>query len=74
MINNNPKKIGILISEAKVFRKWADRQPNPKRVRNWALFIGYLKQKGYGQNEREICVRMNITPQDIQKVVKGYIL
>jgi hypothetical protein len=61
-------------AEAKIYRQWADRQQSPKWNRNWAHFIDYLKSRGYGGNENEICMRLNIKSSDIQRAVKKYIL
>jgi predicted nucleic acid-binding Zn-ribbon protein len=63
-----------LIIEARAYRQWADQQPNPKMYRNWAHFINYLKGRGYGNNEKEICQRMTVTQKNISDVVKKYIL
>lgn len=62
-----------LIIEARAYRQWADSQSNPKIYRNWAHFINYLKGRGYGRNENEICQRMSVTPKNISDVVKKYI-
>jgi len=62
-----------LILEAKAYRQIADRYPNPKMYRNWARFIEYLKGRGYGRNENEICRRMMVTEKNISDVVKKYI-
>ncbi|MBS3076464.1 hypothetical protein J4481_01845 [Candidatus Pacearchaeota archaeon] len=67
-------RIDILIKEAKAFRKWADKQPKPKMVRNWAYFIAHLKNRKYGSDEKDIMNKLNVTQQDIVKVVKKYIL
>lgn len=79
-INNSPKDnekvingFPRLVVEAKAYRRQADRQQNPKILKNWAHFINYLKIRGYGNNEWEICQRMNITSKDIQNVVRKYI-
>jgi len=69
-----PSGIPILIKEAKKYRKWADKQQNPKMLRNWAHFINYLKRKGYGNSEKDISQRINVRPSDIQKIVKRHIL
>ena len=68
-INGMPR----LIAEAKAFRYNADKQQNPGMYRNWAHFINYLKSRGYGRNEKEICQRMNVTQKDISRAVKKYI-
>jgi len=72
--NQQPNGIPRLIAEARAYRNWADRQSNPAMLRNWAHFIKYLKGRGYGNSEKDICQRINITPKDIQKAVKKYIL
>lgn len=63
-----------LTIEAQAYRQEADRQQNPAMYRNWAHFIGYLKRRGYGKNEREILKRLNLRKKDMRKVVKKYIL
>jgi len=68
-----PNQINRIITEAKTYRSWADQQSNPKFHRNWARFIGYLKQRGYGTSEKDICARMGISVQDLINVVNKYI-
>ncbi len=63
-----------LVAEAKAYRQFADKQTAPKMLRNWAHFIGYLKQRGYGNNENEIAQRMSVTLKDIQRATKKYII
>ena len=43
-----------LKAEAKAFRNWADKQSNPMLYRNWAQFMGYMKNRGYGKNEKGV--------------------
>ena len=66
-------RIDILISEAKAYRHWADKTDNPKFYRSWAGYLGYLKNRGYGSGEKEICRRLNVTSRDILNVVKRHI-
>ena len=72
---SQPKPSGYptLKSEAKTFRNWADRQSNPQMFRNWAQFISYMKNRGYGKNEKEIMNNLNVTQREISDVVKSYI-
>jgi hypothetical protein len=75
--SNQPQQINgmqRLIIEAKEYRKEADRQPNPKMYRNWTHFINYLKRRGYGSDEKEICQRIMVSQSDISSVVKKYII
>ena len=71
--NNSSSRIDILISEAKAYRHWADKTDNPKFYRSWAGYLGYLKNRGYGSGEKEICRRLNVTSRDILNVVKRHI-
>lgn len=67
--------IPILIGAAQKWRQISDAQPNPKKFRTWAYFIHYLtKEKKYGSSEKEICWKFGVSIQEIQKVVKDYIL
>ena len=70
IVNGMPR----LVLEARAYRQQADRQQNPGMYRNWAHFIKYLKQRRYGNNEKEICQRMNVSQSDISRVVRKYIL
>lgn len=64
----------VLIYEAKQYKAWADSQSNPGFLKNWAKFIGYLKQKGYGSSEADICQRLYVQPGILRRIVKRYIL
>jgi hypothetical protein len=70
IINGMPR----LILEAKAYRQIADKQVAPKMYKTLENFINYLKQRGYGRNEIEICQRMNIRQKDIQKVFRKDVL
>ncbi len=70
---NRKRGLKRLKVEAKAYRRIADRQDNPKFYRSWTHFIGYLKGRGYGNNESEILQRLGIEKKDMTKAVKKYI-
>lgn len=72
-------KINDLIKEAKYFKKVAIRlarrkRKSPKFYLSWAHFVGYLKRKRYGKNEKEILQYFNATSSDMKRIVRRYIL
>ncbi len=64
--------IANLTNAAKYFKNWALKQPNPKFVGSWAMFINYLKQNRYGRNEKEICQKLHISKRDFVKIFNRY--
>lgn len=66
---SRPSGYPTLKAEARAFRNSA----SPIQ-RSWAGFIGYLKNRGYGGNEKEIMNNLNVTQNEIIDVVKRYIV
>jgi len=64
--------MNALINAARNFKGWALKQPNPKFVGSWAMFINYLKRGNWGRNENEICQRLNINRNDFVKIFNRY--
>ena len=73
---STPKRLDILTKEARIFFESKVKQAkNPGFEASWAKFIGYLiNKKDYGRSEKEIMQNLNVTKEDIIKVVQEIIL
>lgn len=74
--STGPKPTGeglnILIQEAKNFKRLTSKTKNPRFYGSWAMFINYLKKKGYGKSEKNICKHLGIKIRDLIQIFNHY--
>ena len=70
--NNPTPRTDIVEKEAKYFKNWALGTKNPKFYGSWANFIAWMKQRGYGSSESDICNRLAISQNDFVIIFNRY--
>lgn len=66
------QNINRLTLEARNFKELASKQKNPVFYGSWEMFVNYLKKRGYGSSESDICKRLEIDKKDFVKIFNKY--